>query len=142
MHGYSPFRIVPIVVVIAVGLYLIHAQSKGNRKQAIVWLVILALVSLIVFLPLARYWVDNPESFDYRAFSRLGTIETPLPAPAWQVFLSNTWNAVRMFNWDDGEIWVHSIPHRPALDIVSGALFLIGIVLVLVRYIRRRHWQR
>ena len=141
LHGYSPFRIVPIVVVIAVGLYLIHAQSKGNRKQAIVWLVILALVSLIVFLPLARYWVDNPESFDYRAFSRLGTIETPLPAPAWQVFLSNTWNAVRMFNWDDGEIWVHSIPHRPALDIVSGALFLIGIVLVLVRYIRKRHWQ-
>ncbi|MBE3066311.1 MAG: hypothetical protein IMZ73_02615, partial [Chloroflexi bacterium] len=70
-----------------------------------------------------------------------GSIESPLPAPAWQLFLSNTWNALRMFNWDNGEIWVHSVPHRPALDVVSGALFLIGVVLVLIRYIRQRHWQ-
>jgi 4-amino-4-deoxy-L-arabinose transferase-like glycosyltransferase len=141
LHGYSPFRIMPIVVVIAIGLYLIHAQSKGNRKQAITWLVILALAALVVFLPLARYWMDNPESFSIRAFSRLGTADNPLPGPAWQIFLSNTWNALRMFNWDDGVIWVHSVVGRPALDVVSGALFLIGIVLVLIRYIRQRHWQ-
>ncbi len=141
LHGYSPFRIMPLVVVIAVGLYLLHAQSKGGRKQAVTWLAVLALTSLIVFLPLARYWVDNPQAFGYRAFSRLGSSELPLPAPAWRIFLSNTWNALRMFNWDDGEIWVHSVPHRPALDVVSGALFLIGIVLVLVRYVRQRAWQ-
>jgi 4-amino-4-deoxy-L-arabinose transferase-like glycosyltransferase len=141
LHGYTPFRIVPFAVVIAVMLYLLHAQSKGNRKQAITWLAILALTSLIVFLPLARYWVDNPQVFDYRAFTRLGSLETPLPAPAWQVFLSNTWNALRMFNWDDGEIWVHSVTHRPALDVVTGALFLIAVVLVLIRYIRQRQWQ-
>lgn len=141
LHGYSPFRIMPFVVVIAVGLYLLHAQSKGSRKQAVIWLSILAIISLIVFLPLARYWFDNPATFSYRAFSRLGSIESPLPAPAWQLLLSNTWNALRMFNWDNGEIWVHSVPHRPALDVVSGALFLIGVVLVLIRYIRQRHWQ-
>jgi hypothetical protein len=55
--------------------------------------------------------------------------------------LSNTLNALGMFNWNDGEIWVHSVPHRPALDVVSGALFLIGVVLVMIRYIRQRHWQ-
>ena len=121
LHGYSPFRIMPFVVVIAVGLYLLHAQSKGNRKQAVIWLSILALISLIVFLPLARYWLDNPATFSYRAFSRLGTIRMPLSRlRPWQIFLSNTWNALRMFNWDDGEIWVHSVPHRPALDVVSG----------------------
>ncbi len=131
----------PIVVVIAIVLYMIHVQSKGNRKQAITWLVILALAALVVFLPLARYWVDNPESFSIRAFSRLGTADNPLPGPAWQIFLSNTWNALKMFNWDDGVIWVHSVVGRPALDVVSGALFLIGIVLLLIRYVRQRHWQ-
>ena len=141
LHGYSPFRIVPIVVVIAVGLYLLHSQSKGNRKEAIIWLAMLALISFIVFLPLARYWLDNPVMFSLRAFSRMGVADAPLPGPAWQIFLSNTWNALRMFNWDNGQIWVHSVPYRPALDVVSGALFLIGIVLVLIRYIRRRHWQ-
>lgn len=140
LHGYSPIRILPLLLVIAVGLYLLHAQSKGARKQALVWLALLSLASLVVFLPLARYWLDNSAAFGYRAFSRLGSIETPLPAPAWQVFLSNTWNALRMFNWDDGEIWVHSVTHRPALDVVSGALFVCGALLVLVRYVRQRHW--
>lgn len=45
-----------------------------------------------------------------------------------------------MFNFDDGEIWVHSVAHRPALDVISAALFIFGAVLVLVRYIRNRHW--
>jgi hypothetical protein len=45
-----------------------------------------------------------------------------------------------MFNWDNGGIWVHSIPGRPALDVVSGALFLVGVVLVIVRYIRQHQW--
>ncbi len=140
LHGYSPFRIMPFVVVAAVGLYLLHSQSKGNRKQAIIWLSILALVSLIVFLPLARYWLENPDSFGSRAFSRLGSSESPLPGPWWQVLVSNTWNSLRMYNWDNGSIWVHSVPGRPAFDVVSAALFLIGAVLVLLRYLRQHHW--
>ena len=140
LHGYTPIRILPFVVVIAVGLYLLHSQSKGNRRQAVIWLAILAVVSFIIFLPLARYWLDNPEIFSERAFSRLGTNATPLPGPFLQVFLSNTWNAIRMFNWSDGETWVSSIVYRPALDVVSGALFILGIAMVFIRYIRRRHW--
>jgi hypothetical protein len=100
----------------------------------------LALVSMFVFLPLLRYWLENPASFGFRAFTRLGGVEQPLPGPAYQIFISNVWNALRMFNYDDGEIWVHSVPHRPALDVISAALFLIGVALILVRYIRNRHW--
>jgi hypothetical protein len=140
LHGYTPIRILPFVVVIAVGLYLLHSQSKGNRRQAVIWLAILAVVSLIVFLPLARYWLDNPGTFSDRAFSRLGTNASPLPGPILQVFLSNTWNAIRMFNWNDGETWVNSIVYRPALDVVSGALFILGMAMVFIRYIRQRHW--
>ena len=140
LHGYTPMRIVPIVVVIAIGLYLLHSQAKGNRKQAVIWLCILALISFVVFLPLARYWMDNPEVFSARAFSRLSSSETPLPGPALQIFLSNTWNALRMFNWNDGETGAHSVVFRPALDVVTGALFVLGIILVFIRYIRRRNW--
>jgi len=140
LHGYTPIRIIPFVVVIAVGLYLLHSQSKGYRKQAVIWLGILAVISFVVFLPLARYWLDNPGAFSARAFSRLGTTEAPLPGPVWQVFLSNTWNALRMFNWNNGETGAHSVVFRPALDVVSGAFFILGIALVLIRYIRRRHW--
>jgi hypothetical protein len=57
-----------------------------------------------------------------------------------ELFLGNLWNAAKEFNWNNGNIWVHSIPNRPALDIVSGALFLLGLFLVLMRYLRSRHW--
>jgi len=133
-------RIVPLVVIVAIGLYLIHAGSRGNRREAILWLFILGLTALFVFTPLLRYWIDNPSAFSYRALSRLEGVERDLPAPVIKVFFSNLWNGLRMFNWDDGEIWVHSVTHRPALGVVSGALFLIGVVMVLTRYLRRRHW--
>ncbi len=140
LHGYSPYRIVPFLVVAAIILYVLHAQSKDVRGTAWSWLVIIALTSLMIFLPLLRYATENPEMYSYRAITRLGTVEQPLPAPWYQIFISNTWNGIRMFNWNNGTIWVHSVPNRPALDVVSGALFLIGVVLLLIRWFRQRHW--
>jgi hypothetical protein len=141
LHGYSPSRIMPFVVAAAFGLYLLHLKEKRERIQTSLWFVLLGFASFFVFLPLLRYSLENPVIFSYRALSRLGNVETPLPGPAWQIFFSNLWNALRMFNWDDGEIWVNSLPHRPALDVVTGALFVIGIALLLVRYIHRRDWR-
>jgi hypothetical protein len=45
-----------------------------------------------------------------------------------------------MFFWDNGDVWVHSIPHRPALDVISAALFFLGVALVFLRYWRKRTW--
>lgn len=141
LHGYSPFRIVPILVVIAFGIYYLHASSKEDRQQAIFWLLLIVIVSVFVFSPLLRYWIGHPEQFGYRAFTRLSNVETPLPGPAWQIFLSNMYKGLLMFNWDDGEIQTHSVMHRPALDLITGALFLLGIFFLIVRYIRQRDWR-
>ena len=140
LHGYTPIRIMPFVVLVAVGLYLLHPQSKGWRKQAVLGLVVLGLVSLVVFLPLLRFALENPDSFSYRSFTRLGMVEQPLPGPAGVIFLQNLWRAVTMFAWDDGEIWVHSVTHRPALDVISAAFFYLGVLLVSLRYLRQRNW--
>lgn len=141
LHGYSPFRIVPILVVIAFGIYYLHASSKEDRQQAIFWLLLIVIVSVFVFSPLLRYWVGHPEQFGYRAFTRLSSVETPLPGPAWQIFLSNMYKGLLMFNWDDGEIQTHSVLHRPALDLFTAALFLLGVFFLIVRYIRQRDWR-
>jgi hypothetical protein len=140
LHGYSPFRIVPFVVLAAFVLYWLHAQSRGARNELPRWLVLLGLASLFVFLPLLSYWMEHPGEFSSRALSRLTGTEQTLPGPVLEIFLSNVWNGLKMFNFDDGEIWVISVTHRPALDVVSGVLFLLGVVLVLVRYLRNRHW--
>ena len=116
LHGYSPFRVVPFVILLAVGLYLLHKQSHGFRIQSIWGLFAIIIISLIVFSPLLRYMIENPEMVLYRAITRVGDLERPLPGPVWQIFLQNLWNALTMFAWDDGEIWPISIPHRPVLD--------------------------
>jgi hypothetical protein len=141
LHGYSPFRIVPLLAVAAFVIYVIHVRSRESRQQAFWWFTIVVVTSLLVFLPLLRYWLAHPDVFGYRAMTRLTSTESALTGPAWQIFLSNLYKALLMFNWDNGSIWVHSIPSRPALDVVTGALFVIGILLLTVRYVRQRDWR-
>jgi hypothetical protein len=140
LHGYSSFRFVPFVVVIAVLVYALHQKEKAARQQALLWLAISAVAAFVVFLPLLRYTLENPEDVFYRAMTRLTDAEKPLPGSVWVVFFQNLWNALTMFQWSNGNIWVHSIPLRPALDIVSGALLVLGVVLVTLRYARQRNW--
>jgi hypothetical protein len=127
--------------VVAFVIYILHAREKELRQSAIWQLIIVAGISIFVFIPLLRYWLAHPDIFGYRAFSRVGTVEAPLPGSALQIFLSNLYKGLLMFNWDDGEIWVNSMPHRPALDVVTGALFLIGVALLIARYARARDWR-
>jgi heme/copper-type cytochrome/quinol oxidase subunit 4 len=141
LHGYSPFRIAPFVILVAVGLYLLHKQSEGYRQQTIWGLFTIILMALIVFLPLLRYMIENPDMVLYRAMTRIGDLERPLPGAVWQIFLQNFRNSLTMFGWDDGEVWPISVPHRPVLDVVTSVLFHLGLVLLIVRYIRQRHWM-
>ena len=140
LHGYSPFRFVPLVIVIGVIIYLLHRQSKGARKQIFLGLILLGFVSFVVFLPLLRFIMSNPEIFTYRTLTRLTSIEQPLPGNPIMIFLKNLGSAMIMFFWDNGEIWVHSVPHRPALGVVSAVLLFFGALGVLLRYLRQRNW--
>ena len=141
LHGYTSFRIVPILLVIGYVLFILHRQTGQARRTALIGLMVITVVSLVVFIPLLRYGINHPDLFVYRTLTRVGTIEQPLPGPAMKIFMQNLWNAVTMLNFSDGEIWVHSVTFRPALDVVSAGLFIIGLVLLVIRYAARRTWQ-
>ena len=141
LHGYTPFRIVPIFVVLGMLIYSLHKPSKHRSLVSLFILVLIAFMSLIVFLPLLRYWLANPDLFSYRAFSRLTGMEVGFQQHPLVIFLQNFWKASVMFFWDNGVIWAHSIPGRPALDVVTGALYFLGVAGLLVRYIRKRSWM-
>lgn len=140
LHGYSPARAIPIAIAAGMGVYLLYRTARGHRWAVITWLLASAAVALVVLLPLLRVAIDMPGMLFFRTLSRVGTTERPLPGPALAIFLSNLWDALRMVAWDDGEVWVTSIPHRPALDWISAALFHVGAVVLLIRSIRRRSW--
>ena len=140
LHGYSPSRFVPILLVIGILLYLLHTKSKISRYKSINAFFIVVLISFVVFLPLFRYWTQNPEMFSYRAFTRIGTSERAYPGAVWIIFLKNLWAAVTMFFWKNGNIWVHSVTNRPALDIVSAVFFLYGVIQLFIRYLKSKNW--
>jgi len=141
LHGYSPVRILPIYIVIVFILYELH-QSKSNRRLSDFWaLGLLAFAAFMFFLPLFRYFLDNPELVSYRALSRLTSAEHAIDGSPLLVFLANLWKSMTMFFYDNGQIWVHSIPHRPALDLVSAAFLFAGLVYVIKKYLKFRNWE-
>ena len=140
LHGYSPSRFVPILLVIGILLYLLHTKSKIDRYKSINAFFILVLISFVVFLPLFRYWTQNPEMFSYRAFTRMGTSERAYPGAVAIIFLKNLWAAITMFFWKNGNIWVHSVTNRPALDVISAVFFFYGVVLLFIRYLKSKNW--
>ena len=145
LHGYTPFRAVPILVVVTIFLYWLHQRDSKRSNKALFGLGVIVFVSLIIFLPLLRVWVDYPAMFTSRTLSRLTNLEVGESMPQGLalvgVFLRNLWDGFLMLNWDSGPVWVNTIPGAPSLDLVSGALFILGFGLVLWRYFVNRNWQ-
>ncbi len=140
LQGYTSYRIVPFVALAGFVIYILHQRSPEMRRFALMGLGITALVALAAFLPLFRFTLDRPDMVAFRSLTRVAELERPLPGAPLQIFFANTWAALVMFFWDNGDVWVHSIPHRPAMDVISAALFFLGVVLVALRYIRKRNW--
>lgn len=140
LHGYSPARVIPVAVAAGVIVYLLHREARGSRWAVVTWLLAAGFAGLLVVMPLLRIAVDMPHLVLMRMATRLGDAERALPDSAIIIFLKNVWDGLLMFSWDDGEVWVNSIPHRPALDWVTGALFNLGAVIFAVRYLRERKW--
>jgi len=141
LHGYSSFRILPILVVIIFFLYLTNKESSNYRIQTIFGLVIVGLGAFSIFLPLFRYWFDYPESFGYRALSRITQIEKPFNEPVFTLFVKNFWDSIIMPFYQNGQIWVHSVPNRPALDFVSASFFFIGVIYLFHKIKQERSWE-
>ena len=140
LHGYTPSRIAPLAILLGVLVYVLHQRSGELRGKAVTGFFILALASMLVFVPLLGYTIAHPEQVFERSLTRVADAEKPLEKPALQIFVQNNLNALTMFNFNDGTTWVHSIPERPALDIVTAVFFVFGVGLVLIRYLKKRDW--
>lgn len=142
LHGYTGVRVLPLVLLLGFGLYLLHSESEGARRWTLIGFSGLVIVSLVGFLPLLRVMIDMPEPVLYRTLTRVGTLEKAYDMPPLLQFLKNNLNAMLMFGWDNGEVWIVSVPHRPALGWITGAFFHLGVILTVIDYFRNRRWER
>ena len=141
LHGYSPIRIVPILIAFIFLIFMISKNLRSDLIFAVNGFVIVALSAFIVFLPLFRYLLENPGNFNYRALSRITSIENPINGSILMIFLSNLWKSLIMVFYKNGVVWVNSIPDRPALDVVSAVFFLYGLVILVKQCLRTKSWE-
>ncbi|MBI3240706.1 MAG: glycosyltransferase family 39 protein [Chloroflexi bacterium] len=140
LYGYTPIRVVPLAAAVAFGLYALHHWNRAQAAKLAAWLGMAALIIVAAFVPMIRYAADAPQDFWRRTLTRVvgdTGAETP---PTLSRFLSNEWNSLRMFSWTADSAWLVSPAGQPALDWVMGGLFALGVLYLLYRYVRRRHW--
>ena len=141
LHGYSPFRIVPLAFAVFFGIFLLMDVKPGKRTNALGAFLCLALFAFLVFLPLARVTMDMPEMVVYRSVSRLGESEKSFDSSPLGIFAANVWKGIVMPFWSDGSTWVHSIVYRPALEHFTASFFFLGLLFVLLRVCQKRRWE-
>jgi peptidoglycan/xylan/chitin deacetylase (PgdA/CDA1 family) len=141
LMGYSASRIMPLVLLAGIIIYLFKYKfSKPSRS--LIWAFgLTALFSLVLFLPLLRYILENPYAFGARMLTRLTSVEKELPPNLLLVFFQNFWRSAVMPFWKDGSAWVISVPERPALDVITAAFYFLGLISMIYRWIRTRSWQ-
>ena len=138
MYTYNAFMIVPGAV--AVGLAAELALEGGGALRRRAWgLAGLAMGALLVFLPLGRYALEQPQSYLFRVATRVTSIERPLPADLAGVLVGNLWRAAGMFNLRGDEVALSNVPYQRELGAVSGVLFVAGLAYALGRW-RRGHY--
>ena len=139
--GYSAFRIMPVMVLFTVVIFIAY-QHKGERKPGVsVGFGVLLVFTLVMALPLLRFATQYPQLIAYRTVTRMTGAEQAIGGSAALVFLHNFWNAALMPFWRNGNTWVISVTDRPALDLVSAALYLLGVVTLIYAWLRQRAWQ-
>ncbi len=137
LYGYNAFRIAPFLIALFLLLWLVvQPPNRLSLQRYIVNGILLFGLMIVTLMPLVRYMVDEPGEFWYRMITRLTDIEQTISANPLQVLAGNVFNVALMFNWRGDEVWPNSIPYDPALEPVTGALFLLGLVFAWYRFVR------
>ena len=144
VYAYQSMRILPLAVVVGVGIALIFSlRSLRDRRQMMMNLAALVIVSFVIFVPLFHYSVEYPEDFWRRTSGRLFGDELTqttdengdlvMRVPSMQerivafdknipVLLDNFRNALLMYNWKGDVAWINNAPNHPAFDVFTGGL--------------------
>jgi hypothetical protein len=160
LYAYQAVRMLPIVVVVGVVLALLFkARSLQTASRYLFNLAVLVVIVLVIFVPLLHFWVQYPDDFWRRTSGRLlgdaliqttnerGELVEREPTPeertaAFQQNMStlfqNIRNALLMYNWKGDVAWINGAPNRPAMDMLTGTLLIVGLAAWLGRMFRRR----
>ncbi len=132
MWFYSPFRMFPLVIGFVLLHALVFAKSDG-RRRLLVNIGVLVLFMLIVAAPVAEVALIYPEEF----FRRTGVVFISNfvgEGETLSAIVDNFRRHILMFHIQGDPNGRHNIPGAPMLDVFSGMLMLVGLVVAVFRW--------
>ncbi|HTR02167.1 MAG TPA: glycosyltransferase family 39 protein [Thermoanaerobaculia bacterium] len=131
MATYATFRVVPLLIPLAVVAALLDRRRRGLRWRAVADGALAAAMGLVVFLPVLKFALlgGNRDFFWSRVLTRATGVERPIEGNPLGIFVRNLGNMAAAFHWQGSSTWTLLLRYDPLLDVVSGALLLAGIVL-------------
>ena len=139
LQGYTAFRVIPLVVPLALALAWLAPRLTGSTSRRAAGVLadagILVATAALTCLPLLRYTVDHPDRVFARVDSRVR--DSGNVAGGVAQLVENLWNAALAFNWRGANIEVNAIRWDSFLDPVSGGAFLAGLLVLGALAVRR-----
>ncbi len=128
MYTYLSSRFVPLLVAAIFGYQLLRRQVN---KWHWLGLGLLLLTWLIVFTPLANYFIENRASFSERS-GQVSTLPYALNGDFGPI-LRHTLRTLGMFTFHGDETDRYNLDGRPVFDWLNGCFFILGLALALLR---------
>jgi len=160
LYSYQALRLLPVLAGLAVLMGVIFVARTWRARAAYAMnLVVMAVVSFAIFVPLLRFANDYPDDFWRRAsgrllgenvicdydnnggcISRTPTLSERLDALGKNIPVlgENLARAFGMFTYRGDIAWFHNAPNYPVFDPLSGALLLSGLGASVIWSVRRR----
>ena len=133
MWFYAPFRLFPLIIL--VGFLLRMISDHPGWKKLFICIVSLAIPTIITTSPLIHYAYVNTDIFFKRTDQTfiMNHLSGSNPARAiWE----NLTEHISMFHVSGDPNPRHNLPFEPMLDDVTGALLIVGLIIVLSKWRR------
>ena len=142
-YFYMGSRMLLIMVAFLVIYGLLTEGRRAWGRERALFLVTMLAAALVVALPIAVYWIGNPDDYMAR-INQLGVFQSGWLAreveitgrSAGLLLWDQLWKSALAFNYTvDPTFWYR--PGTPLIRFVPSILFVFGLVLLLMR-VRRR----
>ena len=141
LFAHKLFLMMPLVGLLTFFVYWLYQRKRKSLWRILGWYGLFLLAMLIMALPFLATISTSPNVYFDPILSRIGNLEQAIVGHPLAVFFSNFVQTLGIINWTNRSSWVDGISNRPALDILSATVFIIGFIALLVGIIKEKRWQ-
>jgi len=134
-HTYIAYRATPLLILAGFAYRLFF--FKELRSRIIKIFIIFSAFSILAFLPLGTYFLDNPKDF----FGRTTQVSVFSSGTPLKDLGMNILKTAGMFNFSGDFNWRHNYAGRPELFWPVGILFIIGVIFGIFVLLRKKSNQ-